>query len=450
MPDAPHRKPQTPRQPKLRSSCDRCGTSKLKCDRGQPQCGRCTALGLVCIYGTSRKTGKPPRERLRISELPGIPRRSDEYTGSIGRDRPDDNSCSSGAAGSVSDSNGLNSGPFSSVNNVPTAWGAGESYNNSLVTSVDTSDPMQNDPFGSSISDFTSLEFDDEILDTKFQTVPISTLGTPGFEGYSTRAAETTASQTQIDENVLFDSISMPSADSRGHDCSREAYDILGSLSFLNPNMAHSIVGSASSSVPTTASTTQQVPFDQILRLNRESRERLGRLLSCYCARWPHQALLYASIISRILTWYEEAAGCTQKVSCSPVATAADTVSHHEFPSGSQSPWAIKQHCTFNTGGPSTPTYTGATALAVAPTHMAMGSFDIDDQEVQTALRIQLLLGELRRTGSLIDLYKSSSGVDEFTFGGVDSLSKNLSSWLKKENSRIGDIMRSRLREAST
>ncbi len=394
--------------------------------------------------------GKPPREKLRLSELPGIPRRPDEYIGSVGRDRPDYDSCSSGATGSVTDSIVLNSGPFSSVNNVPFAWGAGDSYKNSLMTSADASDAMQNDLLGSSISDFTSLDFDDYMLDTNFQTVPISALGTPEFEGYSTSAAETTASQTQIDENVIFDSASMPSAGSWGHDCSREAYDILGSLSLLNPNMAYCIPGSASSSASTTASTTHRVPFDQILRLNRESRERLGRLLTCYCARWPHQALLYASIISLILTWYEEAAGCTQKVSWSPGATAADIVSRNKSPSGSQSPWSTTALCTVNTGSPSTPPHTGATALAVAPTHMAMGSFNIDDQQVQAALRIQLLLGESRRTGSLIDLYGSSSEIDEFTLSGVDSLYKNLSSWLKKENSRIAEVMRSRLKEAST
>lgn len=450
MPNTPPRKSQTLRQPKLRFSCDGCGAAKLKCDRGLPQCGRCTLLGLVCVYGVSRKKGKPPREGLRISEVAGISRRPDEYSGSISRDRPDDNNCSSDITGSVTDSIVLNSGPISNVNNVLLAWSTGDSYNNSLMKSADTSDAMQNDLFGSSVSDFTSLEFDDDILDTKFQTMPISTLGTPTFEGYSTSAAEDTASQTQIGENVAFDSTSVPSASSGDHDCSREAYNILGSLSLLNPNMTNCLSGIASGSASTTASTTHRVPFDQILRLNRECIERLGRLLPCYCARRPHQALLYASIISLILTWYEEASGCTQQVSWSPVATATDTVSRNEFPAGSQSPWSTTALSTVNTGGPSTPTYTGATALAVAPMHMAMGSFNIDDQQVQAALRIQLLLGESRRTSSLIDLYRSSSGVDEFTFGSVDSLYKNLSSWLKNEHSRIADVMRSRLKEVST
>ena len=395
--------------------------------------------------------GKPPRGRLRIADVPGGPRRPDEYTGSISRDRPDDNNCSSGATGSVIDSIVLNSGPFSSVNSVPSAWDASDDYIDSLMTSVDMSDALQTDLLESSNSNFASLEFDDHLLHTNMQTGSISTLEIPEVEGFSTSAAETKPSQTQVDENVNFDSVSMPYAGSGAHDCSREAYDILGSLSLLNLNMAHCVPGSASSSASTPASTTHRVPFDYILFLNRESSERLGRLLTCHCARWPHQALLYASIISLVLTWYQEAAGCTQKASWSPVATATDTASPYESSSGSPSPWSTTPVFTaVGTGGASTPTYTGATALAVAPTHMAIGSFNIDDQEVQAALRIQLLLGESRRTGALIDLYRSSSGINELQFSSVDSLHNSLTSWLKTEHLRIADVMRSRLREVST
>ena len=449
MPDVLPQKPRRPRQPKLRSSCDRCGAAKLKCDRGQPQCGRCISLGLACVYGVSRKMGKPPRERLYIPEVPGNPCNPDENTTSISRDRSEYTSCSTDTTASVTDNIILNSEPLSSVNSVPSAWSTGDCYDNSLMTSDGASEATQNDLFRSPIFDFTSLEFDDDMLDRYFQTVPTSTLGTPEFEGYLTSAAETTASPTHIEENNSFDSASMLSAGSKGHDCPREACDILGSLSLLNSNMAHCVPRSATGSASPTASITHRVPFDHILRLNRESSERLGRLLTCHCARRPHQAFLYASIISLILSWYEEAAGCTQEVSWNLIATAADPVSSHQSPSGSQTSWSTTASERVITGGHSTLTYTGATALAVAPTHMAMGSFNIDDQQMQATLRMQLLLGEFRRTGSLIDLYRSSTGVDEATFSGVDSLFKNLISWLGMENSRIANVMRSRLKEVS-
>jgi hypothetical protein len=49
--------------PKLRSSCDGCGTAKVRCNRGRPKCSRCETLSLTCVYGPSRKIGKPPRKR---------------------------------------------------------------------------------------------------------------------------------------------------------------------------------------------------------------------------------------------------------------------------------------------------------------------------------------------------------------------------------------------------
>ena len=55
---------------------------------------------------------------------------------------------------------------------------------------------------------------------------------------------------------------------------------------------------------------------------------------------------------------------------------------------------------------------------------MTIGSFDINDEQVQAALRIQVLLGEVKRTDSLIDRYGSCSGVDEFSLSSVDGLHK--------------------------
>ncbi|KAF1974886.1 hypothetical protein BU23DRAFT_460606, partial [Bimuria novae-zelandiae CBS 107.79] len=49
---------------RLRSSCDACGAAKTKCDRTQPQCGRCISMNLTCIYGPSKQLGKRPRRRL--------------------------------------------------------------------------------------------------------------------------------------------------------------------------------------------------------------------------------------------------------------------------------------------------------------------------------------------------------------------------------------------------
>ncbi|KAI1304720.1 hypothetical protein F5Y03DRAFT_395244 [Xylaria venustula] len=65
--------PPWPRAPasrfRLRSSCDACGQAKTKCDRSRPACSRCVSQAIKCVYGVSRKAGKPPRRRPPITSL---------------------------------------------------------------------------------------------------------------------------------------------------------------------------------------------------------------------------------------------------------------------------------------------------------------------------------------------------------------------------------------------
>jgi serine/threonine protein kinase len=43
------------RPPQRRTFCDACADSKLRCSKDHPTCRRCSANGLQCIYGVSRK-----------------------------------------------------------------------------------------------------------------------------------------------------------------------------------------------------------------------------------------------------------------------------------------------------------------------------------------------------------------------------------------------------------
>ncbi|OTB15814.1 hypothetical protein K445DRAFT_317459 [Daldinia sp. EC12] len=119
----------------------------------------------------------------------------------------------------------------------------------------------------------------------------------------------------------------------------------------------------------------------------------------------------------------------------------------------SPSSWLSTGASTANTSvsGTSTPPGTRTTTVDLAPTQMTMGCFSIDDQLVQAALRIQLLLGEMKRIGYLIDVFssRSSNSVDESASGNIDDLYKNLGGWLGKEHLRIVDMMRVRLRDIS-
>ena len=444
MTDAP---PRAPRQPKLRSSCDDCGAAKLKCDRVRPHCGRCVSLGLVCVYGVSRKMGKPPRERLRILEGSGVPRTPGDH-----ENRTRNDNCTNGNG---IDASVLPSGPFPNINNVSSAWGTVDGYLSSLMTSVDAPDASHAHPLGCSLHDFPSLEFGDDLL-------PTSAL--PGLDGYPTSAAQTKHSQNQVDESLNFDHAMMPPAAGKGHDCAREAYDILGSLSFLRLDKVRCTCQPASSPASMTAETADRLPLDQVLHFNREVSERLGHLLTCPCARSPHLALLYASIISRILIWYQQAAGYSESASWSPTNMTLDTASHHgslteslaKSRTGSRAgswTWSNTAASTFSTGSAiSASSLEISNGLAVTPAKMAIGTFHVDDLRVQAALKIQLLSGEMRRVGHLIDQFTSlnSSGhglADEYAFGGVDNLFQNLESWLRDGHSRIINMMRSKLRE---
>ncbi|KAI1804898.1 hypothetical protein F4811DRAFT_518091 [Daldinia bambusicola] len=461
--------PRTSRQPKLRSSCDGCGSAKLKCDRGQPECGRCVSLGIACVYGVSRKMGKPPRERLHIPSVLGTPRTTGEHHRNSKEGGLDDNSYNRRAGSTISDTILPRTNSSSSINDMHSTWGAVEEFSNKAMTSVNVLDEFHNDQLGPTLTDltnFSSLDTNewvftnilpDDISSTNLDSDPFPALGWPEFESPPASTGQATGAHTPADDRMYLDSPFTQHDDTRHHDCSREAHEILNSLSSLNIIKAHSKTTSSSS---TPATSIDHVPLDFILHLNREATERLRHLLNCSCANYPHLAFLYASIIGRILLWYCREAGCSRTSSLGP--TPNTTIRHGMSPSCSStgsicrspSSWlSAGTNSTANTSasGSSTPPRTRNTTTDLAPTQMTMGCFNIDDQLVQAALRIQLLLGEMKRVGYLIDIFasRSSNSVDESTSGNIDDLYKSLGAWLGKDHLRIVEMMRVRLRDVS-
>ncbi|KAI0003485.1 hypothetical protein F4779DRAFT_601803 [Xylariaceae sp. FL0662B] len=454
----------TSKQPKLRFSCDGCGSAKLKCDRGQPKCGRCVSLGITCVYGVSRKMGKPPRERLQIPTIPGVTQTAGKHK----ERRSEDNSYSRRTGGSISDFMLSRSGSSSSVHDVHSAWGAVDNYSNDAVVDVSVLDALHNDRLEPPLANFSFPSLDagrwpfthnirDDISSTNLETEFVPALGWPETEGSPASTAQTTVLQAVVDDRGCLNTPLMPHDNAKHHDCSREAYDILGTLSFLNLSKADS---AAISGPGATARTANRVPLDLILQVNREASERLGCLLSCSCANYPHLAFLHASIISRVLLWYyQEAAGCLKSSSWGPTshtaAQAGTSPSSSILGSLCRSPpsWSSAAASAANTNpdGSSRPLRTQATSPVVPLTQMTMGCFNIDDQRVQTALRFQLLLGEMKRIGGLIDVFtsRSSGGIDGSTSGNIDTLYKSLGSWLGGEHSSIVEMIRFRLREVS-
>ncbi|KAI6245260.1 hypothetical protein HI914_06548 [Erysiphe necator] len=53
----------TNRQLKLKDTCDICSSSKVRCDKQKPTCGRCERLGQPCLYSPARRIGRPSSVR---------------------------------------------------------------------------------------------------------------------------------------------------------------------------------------------------------------------------------------------------------------------------------------------------------------------------------------------------------------------------------------------------
>ncbi|KAH7139673.1 hypothetical protein B0J13DRAFT_527348 [Dactylonectria estremocensis] len=407
-----------PKRPKLRTSCDQCGAAKVKCDRGQPDCARCVSHGRTCVYGVSRKMGKPPRVKLRCpspSRSPGAVVRKIES--SLG-----DRGTAAAAFGHP-------------TAGVADAWDTMDE--NAACVGLDALDGLFNDLNGHFSPHSPGLNLGEWACTDQFghhlsSHLTLGTFPTPeptewgSYTSTEASTAQATAHQSPSDASPHSDRAAMTNLGFGGHDCPRAAYDILRNLSFPN-NTTHSTSSLTSASASSSLHMGNQVPLDHVLRLNSEASERLGPLLSCPCARSPHLAFLYASIISRVLLWYQQAAGYTHSTPWTHPAP--------DYPSGSE-------HIT----GPYT------TGMAVAPAKMAIGSFNVDDLRIQTALKIQLLSGEMGRASRLIDQFTSLScgGLDEARSDSVDRLYQSLHSWLRGEHSRIANTMRLKLRELNT
>ncbi|KAI4180809.1 MAG: hypothetical protein L6R41_007010 [Letrouitia leprolyta] len=369
-------------------------------------------------------------------------------------------------------SHGTNTSTFSYDSIVPDSSHGLDGQGLGLGMNLDAIDTSHTDLFWPSMSNYPPLDFDDGLF-SNMDSGPFS-LPTPVSDSHNT----TPRKQSYAEENRYSDNASFQPPSNGSHDCFREAYDVLGSLSLHRFPIP---LSTPQSPVPNSASTStnaaNRVPLDHVLRLNREAIERLGSLLSCPCAGSPQLTILYASIISQILVWYQQAAGCTQIAStCAKSAswnpnaeTRSDsntvplslTASSPSSTSGSvsgPSPWSSTAASTLSTttgGGKNTPTLPMSQQFpnSVAPAKMAIGTFDIDDTRVQTALKIQLLSGEMRRAGRLIEQFagRNMEGQcvtgDHARFGGVHSLYRSLDAWLRCEHARIAERMKSRLGE---
>lgn len=247
------------------------------------------------------------------------------------------------------------------------------------------------------------------------------------------------------------------------HHCQKLAYATLDSLSLRQDGSAASASGSARGGDHRLVQT-----MDKVLNRNKQAVDNMRQLLACPCSRSPHLAMLYASITSKILMWYQLAAGCARPAATTtatwdsfpPLGGGSHHHQHQPTPplSASSSPAA-----TSVTPAASPAAMTTAAAAAhqaqhkggfvVTPMQFSAGAFAVDDEAAQEALRTQLLLSELKKAGNLIDLLCMQGGgggggggrVGEATAaapgGEVTDIYSALGTWLKCElNRTVGSL----------
>ncbi|KAI1304719.1 hypothetical protein F5Y03DRAFT_165973 [Xylaria venustula] len=182
-----------------------------------------------------------------------------------------------------------------------------------------------------------------------------------------------------------------------------------------------------------------------VLTRSRDVVGRLELLLKCPCARSPHMAMLYASILSRLLLWYRQAAWNATTVWVSSLSSIPPVLAAQQLTS------VLSDNVVLMAGTAETADDKGA-GVSVLAMPVMVGDFQTDDRNLQTALTNCLLLSELRKVGALIEMFssigKSESqatgdacpmGEELGTCGEDATLFASLGAWLRNEH---GDIFK--------
>ncbi|KAL2072897.1 hypothetical protein VTL71DRAFT_12240 [Oculimacula yallundae] len=341
---------------KLRSSCDNCAGAKVKCGREGPTCTRCKLLSLSCHYGASRRNGKKVRK-----PLTSTPHRIEKRTHDDAHIRE-----------------GAQSSSFEPARNNTTPMRTGPTAINITDNILPPNDFEEN---GLATNYYSSLPFD------QFGAWPLGGLGMDNFFPVPEATAGTT---TSVTENI--------------HSCPRDSYEIFRDLICPSPFLH----------APESNSSTVSAPLDQVLQFNKAAISRLTKVLKCPCSRSGHRAMVHASIVSRILIWYQQAAGLAS-ISASVSRPDALTSSHSSFSQESSTdcecePLSLSQ----------------TTGFTVDHFPLSYGAFEVDDENMQAAFRNQLVLSELKKVAGLIETFTSQ----ELAEGG-SALYLHLGTWLQ-------------------
>lgn len=441
------RKADRERRPKLRASCDACAASKVKCSKDHPICQRCSANGSECIYGVSRKHGKPGRTRKRNPDgtpfIKGSKQRPSPDGSEFGkfRVRPEpialplpEFDAASAWNSSWSSTPSLRSTPDFEFEMTPEPFDMTMTpepmYMDSSMTmgfpfmddmllpigdfQMDTLQSIEpdltfRDPFAKKQSvqlDLPDIQALKDYIggesvnpfDCSFQDVGLGI----SLSGPSTSSSEPSPKSMTFDQSQsrLSVSIAMPTS----HCCSALAHSTLESLRIIGPDSTQPWPNVESKSLDSVLSTTK-LAVQSVLQL-----------LSCSCSSDPHLSMLYSSITSKILNWYQIAAGVN------PAAAPLGNAPSHS--SGSSPTTSSVYSSPLSTPGSEQSTF----SIQMQPLKFGLYQFDEADQE---RLRRQVVLKELRKCGQLVEALANWRGDGQSE--QAEFLYDVLGAWLKSE-----------------
>ena len=423
--------PVNQRRLKLRASCDSCAASKVKCSKDHPVCARCSANNLQCVYGVSRKHGKPGRIRKRNPDGTPFIKASKQR---LSPDRSDF------SKPSLHSEHGLPPTDLEMGSNWASDWSA---TTPSLPATPDYDVEAANEPFYTNTNssetgfvdaaflptaqlepDTTQIAQADFIYQSRFSKAPLEQLCSPELQArnaymdekvrksveYPYNDTTTTAHphffsspstiHTPMSQSIgLYDSTHYVASSSKPtpHCCYTLAYSTLESLDMLGTDAYPVLTQESFASGISTA----RLAVDSVLQLIR-----------CPCSSQPHLAMLYSSIMSKILTWYKMAGGING--ACPPNSSATSS-SSLRFDSVYHAPFSSPL---IGAGSNGDMNYT-------------LQRYELDESERQRQRR-QMVLYELRNCRQLIEALVGWKG-DGSSCEQTGFLYDMLGTWLKGE-----------------
>ncbi|KAF2791379.1 hypothetical protein K505DRAFT_326896, partial [Melanomma pulvis-pyrius CBS 109.77] len=256
-----------PQNSRLRLACDNCAAAKIKCDKKQPACGRCTRNGLSqCTYSMSRRYGKQSLAKRGACE------------------------CAKAAAA------GIQPKPTTSLS---------QGIDTSMGTSTLMMDGQSWDPDNVSFN---------AMLDGTHALTPTLTQCWTNFDSMDLGDVSSTplVSSTNLQYSTFGPTNETGVQTFVEHDCEARAIAVLRSLQHYSTSPTAHPPGSSAAAILSEREPVVNLDlypsFDKVLVTNKVALSGWSELMRCPCAQCPHLTFLYVSILWKVLFWYRVAA----------------------------------------------------------------------------------------------------------------------------------------------